>query len=201
MKRLCVWLVILVCLLSCCRKDKDTQIVRTGFGDELEIYYHFKESRDRGLSCSVKSDQTDDIITFWDESIPYMPSDITDHLQEITCLEGTRVYKLGRFYIVLQGNSMECFSDTYSMNMLKGLEAYNDVKSDVINRGMEAMCKTGKFEYIERFAPFLSYFENHALDDTLMRWAEGDFTKEELELNQGYTKEQMIEWCKEYLNM
>ena len=190
MKRLCILLVILICLLSNCQKDDATQTVRTGFGDELIIHYYLAGNMHGVcIQCIVSTEQTDGYAYFHDRSITDMPSDITDHLQEITCEGGTSVYKLYDEYIILHGTRVDCFSNDYNVEEFKSDKEIGVIRSDVVNYGAEALCRMGKFEYIERFAPFLSYFENHALDDTLMLWSEVDFTKEELELNQGYTKE------------
>ena len=57
-----------------------------------------------------------------------------------------------------------------------------------------------RFEYIKQFSSILLYGDDEADISIIKLWALGEFSKEELAINQDYSKEEITKWCIDFLS-
>ena len=67
---------------------------------------------------------------------------------------------------------------------------------------MTDLIKTGNFDYIYQFGVILVYEGNDDIKLLLQRYADGNFSEEELSVNENSVKttEEMTSWAKDLLN-
>ena len=84
------------------------------------------------------------------------------------------------------------FSRQYKDN--ESIERLSEVLTDLI--------KTGNFDYIYQFGVILVYEGNDDIKLLLQRYADGNFSEEELSVNENSVKttEEMTSWAKDLLN-
>lgn len=198
-------LIVAFCMLFACgcdrQKNELKQTIKTGFGDELHIHVYLSGNylHETYLTCKITNEQLEGFGYFYDREITQIPSDVTSNFWEIVNSGDTRVYKLFNEFIVIHGERLDNFSDSYDLEKFTSDQKMN-MDLETIYFGIKSLCSTRKFEYIKQFAYILAYCDNEFIISIISPWASGCFSQEELAINQGYTKEYITQWCVSFLN-
>ena len=201
LKKMVFFLIIcFALLLSGCGNYDLRQTIKTQFGDNMYIYAYLSGNlHGKYLHCEITAEDIEGCVYLSNKEITDIPSDIGSSIKPIAIYEDARVYELYNEFIVIQGRKMESFPRNYNLDNFVSEVKYNGVKIDTVYFGIKALCNTKNFEYISQFFPILEYANNdEEICFIVKRWALGDFTEEELRINQDYTKEEISIWCKNY---
>lgn len=203
LKKIVLFLIICFSLLlSGCRNHDLKQTIETQFGDEINIYAYLSGNlHGKYIHCEITVEGIEGYVYFCNKEITDIPSDIGSNVKTITMFEDTRVYNLYNEFIVIQGKKIESFPIDYNLDNFLSEVKYNGVKIDTVYSGVKALCTTKNFKYISQFFPILEHVKkDEEISFIVKRWALGDFTEDELRINQNYTKEEISIWCENYLS-
>ena len=197
-------MLLMICFVlsfTACEKHDLRQTIKTQFGDEINIYAYLSGNlHGKYLHCKITAEDIEGCVYLCNKEITGIPSDIGSSVKPIAIYEDTHVYKLYNEFIVIQGKEIESFPSDYNLNNFISEVKYNGVKVDVVYSGIRALCNTKRFEFILQFLPILDYIaQDKSINNIIERWAMNDFTDDELKINQDYTREEIIIWCKNYL--
>jgi hypothetical protein len=203
LKKFVFFLIICFTLvLSSCGNHDLRQTIKTQFGDKIYIYAYLSGNlHGKYLHCEITAEDIEGYVYLSNKEITDIPSDIGSSVEPIAIYEDTHVYKLYNEFIVIQGKEIESFPRDYNLDNFISEVKYNGVKIDTVYFGAKALCNTKNFKYVSQFFPILEHVKNdEEICFIVKRWALGDFTEDELRINQDYTKEEISIWCKNYLN-
>lgn len=202
MKKIVILFFCFVFLLSACGRNDLYETVKTEFNDEINIHASLRGNlHGRYLYCEITAKNVDGSAGFYGEEMLQIPENIGDNIMPVIMQNDVRIYELYNVLIIINGSKIEEIPIDYDLDYFLSQVSYNGVKADVVCAGISVLCHTKKFEYISQFLPILQYIDpNDSISKVIDRWAMNDFTDEELQINKDFTKEEMSDWCKNYLN-
>lgn len=190
----------LLLLFSGCSDSDLKQTIETICGDRMQIHAYLSGNlHGMYLHCEIKVSGVKGYAYFSDKRITSIPADISDRIQLIARQQSTRVYRMIDEIIVIHENKIENFNVNYSISDFQREIEINAVDASTIWFGTLALCQTRRFEYISHFLPILDCFQkDEDITSMLRRWANKDFTDEELQINKAYTIDSISKWCEDY---
>ena len=203
MKNICAILVIFMVLTTFagCQNSELKQSITTEYGDHLKIHAYLSGNlHKRYFTCKIYCDGTESFAYFYNPKIQTVPSDLGADLYSVVKTNNTRVYKLFDEFIVIYNDLIDNFPSTYNLEDFIYGQNQSDSVNAVIYNGIKALCQMRRFEYIKQFSSILLYGDDDADISIIKLWALGEFSKEELAINQDYSKEEITKWCIDFLS-
>lgn len=198
--RLILPLVILVLTLAGCQQDEYRKTITTDYGDVLEIYAYLSGNmHGTYFTCEIRNYGTDGCAYFFDKAISDVPNNMADNLYTVAQEDDTKVYELFDEYIVVSNDRIDNFSSDFDLEEFIELKDMG-ISVDAKYQGIKVLFNTKYFKFVKQFADILTYVEPSKDIDFIKTWALGDFTDEELELNEEYSKDEITEWCIDFLS-
>ena len=146
------------------------------------------------FTCEIRNYGTDGCAYFFDKAISDVPNNIADNLYTVAQEDDTKVYELFDEYIVVSNDRIDNFSYDFDLEEFIELKDMG-ISVDAKYQGIKVLFNTKYFKFVKQFADILTYVEPSQDIDFIKTWALGDFTDEELELNEEYSKDEITEWC------
>lgn len=211
-KTISIVLVIFICvsasvfiLSSCNNKKHEVYNIDTELGDKLSLEVYLSGNlHGMYLTYFIYSDNFigGAIFRFRDKTV--IPDNPLEKFEIIGSYGNTHFYKLYNEILFVYNNERvgqlnsaaklngHIFSRQYKDN--ESIERLSEVLTDLI--------KTGNFDYIYQFGVILAYEGNDDIKLLLQRYADGNFSEEELSVNENSVKttEEMTSWAKDLLN-
>ncbi len=209
MKKLIVpLLIILVCIsvgifmLSDRPQKHDEYVIETDLGDRLSIEVYLSGNlHGMYLTYHITSEDYSGIAMFQDRTQTIIPADPLKHFKTIGAYGNTRFYKLSNVIFYVYNNEyINGLNPKYNFHQYIYSEEGNE-DNDRFIAVISDLMKAGSFENIYQYGEILAYEGNDEIKLILQRYAEGDFTEEELSINENSEKttEEMMLWAKEIL--
>lgn len=196
--------VMISCLTGCFHNSKqDIYEIETELGDQLSVKISI--SHHHVLIFKITSKAYYGMAVIKDRTKFKIPDDPLKYFKTIGAYGNTRFYKLNdMFFYVYNNEYIESLNPSYNFHQyiynLEYMEEGNE-DNDRFIAVISDLMKAGSFENIYQYGEILAYEGNDEIKLILQRYAEGDFTEEELSINENSEKttEEMMLWAKEIL--
>ena len=198
----CSIAVAISCLFGCSEKPKhDIYEIETDLGDHLSI--KVLVSSHHILMFKVRGEDYFGTAVIKDRTQFTIPDDPLKYLKTIGAYGNTHFYKLNNVIFYVNNNELiGSLNPSYNFyQYIDGLKFRDGEKDDRFIAVISDLMKAGIFESICQYGEILAYEGSDEMKLILQRYAEGDFTEEELSINENSEKtaEEMTEWAKELL--
>jgi len=200
---LCTCLFVMIsCLSGCFHKPKQNEYeIETELGDQLSIKVSI--SVHRILIFKVTSEDYYGIAVIKDRTKYKIPDNPLKLFKTIGAYGSTRFYNLNNVIFYIYNNEyIESLNPSYNFKQYIYDLQHRQKDNTRFIAVISDLMKAGSFENIYQYGEILAYEENEEMKNRLQRYAEGDFTEEELSVNENSEKtpEEMMLWAKDMLS-
>lgn len=206
---LCTCLFVMIsCLSGCIHKPKrDVYEIETDLGDRLSIEVYLSGNL-HGMYLKYEISSKDysglAFFTLRNERRTEIPENSIDTFATVGSWGKTRFYTLQNTLIYVYNNERidQLYFD-YKLDKYKlDARCFGDDYMEMCRSAISDIIKSNLFIYIYQYGEILAYEENEEMKNRLQRYAEGDFTEEELSVNENSEKtpEEMMLWAKDMLS-
>lgn len=209
---LCI-LIILICILVCvftlksCLPKYDIYNIKTDLGDCLNIKVCLTGNlHGLYLAYDISGEGLEGLAYFYlrDEYLTEIPEGSVDSFAEIGSYGNTNFYTLQNEIIyVYDDERIDLLSSVYDLDAYKSdIECHDDEYISKRRAAISDIIKSGLFDYIYRYGEILAYEKDEDMKQLLQRYSEGNFSDEELSINEDSSKtpEEMMLWAEGLLD-
>ena len=203
---LCICFSVMIsCLAGCFYNSKqDIYEIETDLGDRLSIEVYLSGNlHGMYLTYHVTSEDYSGIAMFQDRTQTTIPAEPLEYFTTIGAYGNTHFYKLNNvIFYVYNCQYINGLNPKYNFyKYINGFQYRDEKENDRFIAIISDLMKAGNFENIYQYGEILAYERNDEIKLILQRYAEGDFTEEELSINENSEKttEEMMLWAKEIL--
>lgn len=203
----CFVLVIVPISLSGCSNKHDIYNIKTDLGDSLSIKAYLTGNlHGLYLAYDISGEGLEGLAYFYlrDEYLTEIPEGLVDSFAEIGSYGNTNFYTLQNEIIyVYDDERIDLLSSVYDLDAYKSdIECHDDEYMSKRRAAISDIIKSGLFDYIYRYGEILAYEKDEDMKQLLQRYAEGNFSDEELSVNDDSAKtpREMMLWAQGLLN-
>lgn len=182
--------------LSCSHKHYQT--ITTSFGHKMLIVREKEVGRDPGdklVRVDIDVEGTDYGNTFLVWDVEFERDDMTLHLKELYSDGNVSFYLFYEQVVVAVANEgIIDFGIHFPVSTF-----YNTIPVDKVYNSMKTACETKNFELIKIFSTTLSNYDDSVTESIIRPWSTGNVSNDILELNESYTKEEIVLWSKNFI--